>query len=226
MQIVILAAGRGTRMKDLTSNVPKPMLQIKGKPILAHKIEALPEGIDEVIFVIGYLGEKIKEYFGDAYAGKKISYVVQEKLNGTGGAVHLVKDLIKDDFLVMMGDDLYVKKDVARLMAHKFALLGLEVGNPKQFGIIMLDNKGDLVDVIEKPDISGPAFANIGCYKLNRNFFDYPLVSIGSGEYGLPQTLVQMRDRYDVAVEKATDWFAIGNPDNLKRAQEIIEKFI
>ncbi|KKQ79283.1 MAG: hypothetical protein UT03_C0063G0001, partial [Candidatus Moranbacteria bacterium GW2011_GWD2_38_7] len=65
MQIVILAAGRGTRMKDLTDNVPKPMLQINGKPILAYKLEALPEEIDEVIFVVGYFGNQIQQYFGE-----------------------------------------------------------------------------------------------------------------------------------------------------------------
>lgn len=169
MQIVILAAGRGTRMNELTDEVPKPMLEIKGKPILAYKIEALPKEIDEVIFVIGYLGNQIQKYFGDLYAGKKISYAVQENLNGTGGAVHLVKDLIKDDFLVMMGDDLYIRDDVARIMKHDFALLGLEVDDPRKFGVLYLNENGDLENIVEKPNIPGPAFANIALYKLNNN---------------------------------------------------------
>src|SRR6266567_4022874 len=175
MQIVILAAGRGTRMKDLTDSVPKPMLQINSKPILAYKLEALPEEIDEVIFVIGYLGNLIQQYFGDFYAGKKISYVEQKELNGGGAAVHLVKDLLRDDFLVMMGDDLYSKKDVENIMKHDFTILGLEVQEPKRFGIISLDGKGDLEKVVEKPDIAGPALANTALYKLKKNFFDYEL---------------------------------------------------
>ncbi|EKE12031.1 MAG: hypothetical protein ACD_14C00037G0001 [uncultured bacterium] len=226
MQIVILAAGRGTRMKDLTDNVPKPMLQINGKPILAYKLEALPEEIDEVIFVVGYFGNQIQQYFGEVYAGRKITYVVQEELNGTGGAVNLVKDLIGDDFLVMMGDDLYLRLDIQNCLKHDLAVLGLEVSNPNKFGIISLNSDGSLAEIIEKPEIPGPALANIGLYKLNKKFFDYAMVSIGRGEYGLPQTLAQMAKDFPVKVEKALDWFPIGNPDDLEKAAEIIDKFL
>ncbi|MDD5396824.1 MAG: nucleotidyltransferase family protein [Candidatus Moranbacteria bacterium] len=226
MQIVILAAGRGTRMKDLTDSVPKPMLEIKGKPILAYKIEALPEKVEEVIFVVGYLGGQIQEYFGDSYAGKKISYVVQEQLNGTGGAVQLVKDLIKDDFLLMMADDLYMKKDVEKLMHHDLAMLGLEVDDPKKFGIIYLNKDGNLKNIIEKPDISGPAFANIALYKLNKKFFDYPMTLSERGEYEIIQPISSMAQDFSFHVEKATDWFPIGNPEDLKKAEDIIDKFI
>lgn len=226
MQIVILAAGRGTRMKDLTDNVPKPMLEINGKPILAYKIEALPKEIDEVIFVIGYLGNQIQKYFGDFYAGRKIFYVVQKELNGSGAAVHLAKGLLKNDFVVMMGDDLYIKDDVSKILKHEFAVLGLEVLNPRQFGVISMNENGALEEIVEKPDIDGRALANIGLYKLNKKFFDYAFVSIGKGEFGLPQTLAVLAKDFPVKVEKASDWFAIGNPDDLERAKYIINRFI
>ena len=226
MQIVILAAGRGTRMKDLTDNVPKPMLQINSRPILAYKLEALPEKIDEVIFVIGYLGNQIQQYFGDFYCGRKISYVVQQELNGSGGALNLVKDLLRDDFLVMMGDDLYMRDDIINCMSRDLAVLGFEVNNPNKFGIISLDDSGNLAAIIEKPEMSGPALANIALYKLNKKFFDYPMVSIGRGEYGLPQTIALMANEYPVNVIRATDWFPIGNPDDLEKATLVIDKFI
>lgn len=224
--MVILAAGRGTRMKELTDNTPKPMLKIQGKPLLAHKVEVLPEEIDEVIFVIGYLGERIKEYFGDFYAGKKISYVEQKDLDGSGGAVHLVKDFIKDDFLVMNGDDLYVKGDIENILKYDLAMLGLEIGESDKFGVIKFDEQGNLEEIIEKGKVVGTAFANIGLYKLNKKFFDYPLVQIGKGEFGLPQTLVLVAKDLPVHVEKATDWFPIGDPEQLEKAQTEIEKFI
>jgi bifunctional UDP-N-acetylglucosamine pyrophosphorylase/glucosamine-1-phosphate N-acetyltransferase len=225
MQVVILAAGRGTRMKELTDNVPKPMLEINGKPILAYKLEALPEEIDEVIFIVGYLASQVQEYFGQSYAGKKISYIVQEKLNGSGAAVHLAKDILKNDFLVMNGDDLYLEEDIKNLIDYDIATLGLEVENPRSFGIFVFNEKGKLKEIVEKPDMDGPAFANIGMYKLNRDFFNYPLISINAEEYGLPQTMMQMIDKYEIIVEKATDWFPIGNPYDLKKAEEIIDKF-
>ena len=212
-------------MKDLTDNVPKPMLEINGKPILAHKLETLPKEIDEVIFVIGYLGNQIQKYFGDFYAGKKISYVVQEVLNGTGGAVQLAKDLIKGDFLVMMGDDLYLKTDIEKCLQCDLAVLGLEVDNPSKFGVISLNENGQLLEIVEKPNITGSALVNIGLYKLNKKFFEYEIVSLENGEFGLPQTLAIMAKDFPVQVVKAENWFAIGSPEDLEKAEEIIEKF-
>lgn len=213
-------------MNNLTDAIPKPMLEIKGKPILAHKIEALPKEIDEVILVVGYLKERIREYFGENYDGRKIIYVEQEKLDGTGGAIHLAKNILKGKFLAMMGDDLYSKKDIENIMKHELAILGFEVSDPERFGIIKLDDSGKVIDIVEKPKMKGPALANIGLYVLNDKFFDYGLVDIGKGEYGLPQTMMLMRDQYDIYAEKASGWFPIGNPDDLEKAQHIIDKFI
>jgi NDP-sugar pyrophosphorylase family protein len=226
MQIVILAAGRGTRMSDLTDYVPKPMLKINEKPILAYKLEALPDEVDEVIFIIGYLGNKIQEYFGDFYAGRKISYVVQEKLNGTGGAIALVKDLVEDDFFVMNGDDLYMENDIKAMMKHDLSMLAVEFENPGQFGVVIVDEKGNLVETIEKPKMLQRALVNTGLYKLNKNFFDYPPVLMENGEFSLPATLVSMTDKYFIKIEKATDWFPIGSPENFEKAAKIIDKFI
>jgi NDP-sugar pyrophosphorylase family protein len=227
MQIVILAAGRGVRMGDLTVETPKPMLEIQGKPILAHKIEALPEGVDEVIIVVGYLRDQIQRYFKDEYAGRKIRYVIQEKLEGTGGAIHLAKEILRDDFLVMMGDDLYMKGDIEKMTKHDLALLGFEIMNPKSFGVISLDEKGNLRETRENKNIEGIALVNTGLYKLNRKFFDYPLVKLdGKEEFGLPQGLALMAEVHTVHVERASSWFPIGNPEDLEKAQTLIEKFI
>lgn len=225
MQIVILTAGRGTRMRELTDNVPKNMLLIKDRPILAYKLEALPAEIDEVIFVIGYLGNQIKEYFGDFYGGKKISYVVQAKPDGTGSAVHLAKNLVNADFLVMNGDDLYLKKDIENISKHELALLGLEITESNKFGVIEINQAGNLKKIIERGEVIETALANVGLYKLNKKFFDYPLVDIGNGEFGLPQTLAVMAKDFPVKVEKASDWFPIGDPQQLEKAQKIIGKF-
>jgi len=92
---VILAAGRGTRMNHLCNNCPKPMLAIQGKPKLEYTLDTLPENVDEVIFIVGYLKRIIQDHFGSEYKGKKIRYVEQKELNGTGGAIHLVKNMIQ-----------------------------------------------------------------------------------------------------------------------------------
>lgn len=226
MQIVILAAGNGVRMGKLTRSVPKPMLKIKGKPILEHKINALPKEIDEVILVIGYRGEQIMNYFKKSFAGKKIRYFFQTKLNGTGGAIHLVKSTLNDRFLVMMGDDLYLKKDLKKLLKHELGVLAIEINNSGQSGGLKTNRRGNLVEVIERDKSSKNKLVNTGAYILNKEFFKYDLVPIGKEEFGLPQTLAKMSDKYKIKVEKATLWHSIGFPEDLEKAEEIIHKFL
>ena len=109
MQCVILAAGRGTRMGSFTDDVPKPMLPILGKPMLEWKLEMLPQEIDEVIITVGYLGGRISAYFGDTWKGRRMRYVRQDVLDGSGGSIKLVHDSVPLSFpvLVTMGDDFY-----------------------------------------------------------------------------------------------------------------------
>jgi bifunctional UDP-N-acetylglucosamine pyrophosphorylase/glucosamine-1-phosphate N-acetyltransferase len=225
MQAVILAAGRGKRMKHLTQATTKPMLKIKGKPLLEHKINALPKKIKEIIFIIGYHGDHILSHFKRYFAGRRIIYVVQTDINGTGGALHLAKSILRDKFLVIMGDDLYHKKDLEKLLEHDLAILGYEVADSSQFGIIKTDKRGNMTDVIEKPKRSKHKLANTGAYVINKKFFEYELVSIGKGEFGLPQTLAKMSRDYKIKVEKAKAWHPIGSPDDLKKAEEVLHLF-
>lgn len=226
MQAVILAAGRGKRMLHLTDNIPKPMLKINGKPLLEHKIEALPKEIDEIIFVIGYYGEHIMNYFGHEFKGKKIRYIFQKNLNGTGGAIHLARMFLENKFMVVYGDDLYRKKDLQKLTKHGLAVLAREVDDTSRFGIIKTDRKGNLLEIIEKPKRSKEKLAAVGIFMLNKKFFDYELVSVGNGEFGLPQTLATMAKDYPIKIVKATMWHPIGNPEDLKNAEKVINKFI
>lgn len=225
MQAVILAAGKGTRMRPLTYDIPKPMLPVAGKPILEHTLGFLPKEIDEVIFVVNYLGEHIRKHFGDEFGGRKITYVHQDTLNGTGGAVHCCKDVINGKFLVLMGDDLYHRDDLAKMIEFPFSILAIHVDDCSRFGVFKIDEHHHLVDIIEKPKEGGPGLANIGAYVLSKHFFDYPLVQISETEFGLPQTLVQMAQDEKIKIIKAHDWHPIGNPDDLGKAEEIIRRF-
>lgn len=221
-----MAAGRGKRMKGLTRATTKPMLKIKGKPILEHKINALPKKIKEVIFVVGYYADHIIRHFKRHFNGRRIIYVFQHDINGTGGALHLAKCILKDRFMVMMGDDLYHKKDLENLMQHDLAILGYEVDDPSLFGVIKTNKKGHMVDVVEKPKNSRYKLVNTGVYMLNRKFFEYDLAYIGNGEFGLPQTMAKMARSHKIKVEKARAWHPIGNPENLKKAEEVLHLFI
>lgn len=215
-------------MGKLTECTPKPMLPILGKPLLEWKIALLPEEIDEVIITIGHLGEQIETYFGYEWQGRKISYVHQKNLDGTGGSIRSVyesKQLIFP-ILVIMGDDLYLTEDLERLMKHSLAVLGCEVSNSSQFGVLCTDETGALMRIMEKPHPAEYKLVNTGAYILNEHFFEYPLVPISEKEYGLPQTLVQMKEKYNIVVEKTNVWFPIGTPEALETAQTKIKRFL
>ena len=222
MQLVILAAGRGTRMGELTNSTPKPMLEVAGRDLLRHKLEALPEEIDEVVMVIGYLGDKIKASFGDSYNGRPIKYVHQEKLEGTGKALWLCKDLLKDKFMVMMGDDIYSKDDVIKCAKNDWAILVKRIEIMKRGGRIILDEKGHLKDIIEGENHNVKnAITNTGLYVLKKEIFNYELVKLANKEeWGLPQTLLKAVKDFKVKVVESTFWLPLSEPIDLKLAEE------
>jgi UDP-N-acetylglucosamine diphosphorylase / glucose-1-phosphate thymidylyltransferase / UDP-N-acetylgalactosamine diphosphorylase / glucosamine-1-phosphate N-acetyltransferase / galactosamine-1-phosphate N-acetyltransferase len=226
MQAVIMAAGLGTRMRPVTYKTPKGMLEIKGRPLLEWTFDFLPEEITEVIITVNHLGDQIKNHFGEEWKGRKVKYVFQKELNGTGGSIDACKDYLSDKFIVVNGDDLFYKKDLEKLCQEDLAILAYEVEDPSKYGVFKLDKEGHLIDVIERPKTKEFRLINIGAYALNKKFFDYDLVRITETEFGLPQTLAKMTDKYKVKVIPATHWFPVGCPEDLEKAQTEIEKFL
>src|SRR5688572_19932255 len=101
MQAVIMAAGLGTRLRPHTLTTPKPMLSVAGRPILEWTFASLPPEVDEVVLVVNYLKDKIVGHFGDSWQGRKISYVEQTELRGTGDALSRCRAILSGKFLVM-----------------------------------------------------------------------------------------------------------------------------
>jgi NDP-sugar pyrophosphorylase family protein len=128
---------------------------------------------------------------------------------------------------VINGDDLYCKNDIKEMLSNGLSVLAYEIENPKRFGVLKMDENGNLIDIIEnKGEIMGKQLINTGTYKLNKKFFDYDLVPISETEFGLPQTMMQMAKEYPVKIVRASEWFPIGFPEDLVKAEEIIDKFI
>lgn len=209
-------------MGELTKSTPKPMLKVLDKPLLEHHLEILPDEIDEVIFVIGYLGERIREYFGDEWKGRRIRYVVQDRLDGSAGAVRLAKDMLQGRFMVTMGDDLYRMNDLEKLLRHPLAILGLFVEDAASFGIMTEDADGNLLGVVERPHGFKDGLVNTGAYVLDTDFFGYEPVRITDTEFGLPQTLAVMAKDRAVKVERASGWQPVGNPDDFPKAERFL----
>lgn len=225
MQCVILAAGRGTRMGELTENVPKPMLPLLGKPMLEWKLEMLPEAIDEVVFIIGYHGNQIERYFGDRFGGKRISYVVQDVLNGTGGALALTNDIVSERFLVAMGDDLYAREDLERLLAENLAVLAYETDRAEPYGLLDTDARGNLTNIVERPHGRREGLVNAAAYMLDRRIFDEPFVSINGTEFGLPQALVALGRQSPVRVVTTMRWQPLGSPEDIPRGEAFLKRY-
>jgi bifunctional UDP-N-acetylglucosamine pyrophosphorylase/glucosamine-1-phosphate N-acetyltransferase len=210
-------------MGDLTNDTPKPMLAVSEKPFLEHRLELLPEEITDVIFVIGYLAARVRNHFGNEWKGRKVSYVVQEELNGTAGAIQLAKDLVGDKFLVTNGDDFYHPEDLQKLMRHETAVLGYEVQDASPYGIMLTDDEGHLADIVEKPHGYKRGVINTGAYMLSRDFFNYPPVRITEKEFGLPQTLMTMKDDCAIKVVKAKMWQPLGSPEDFAGAEAFLK---
>ena len=209
MQAVILAAGKGLRLRPFTEKHPKPLIPVAHKPLIKYTLETLPDSITEIIIVIGYLGQQIQDYLGDSWNGKPIKYVVQENLVGTGDALLQAKDLVEQNFLVVNGDDLYSKDDLTALLKYDYSILAWESTVPYPFGLSVLEN-GQLVGFDPKS-----ALLNCGAYHLTKDFFKNPLAEIqvhDKTEYSLPHTLVNIAQHEQVMVVSATHWFPVGTP--------------
>lgn len=227
MQAVILAAGRGTRMKDLTNDIPKPMLQVLGKSLIEHKLEVLPETVDEVILVIGYHGDVIRAAFGDSWNGKRIRYVVQEELNGTMASLALARPYLTGRFVVMMGDDLYAREDIDTCFASPdWSVLVQQTDSMGAGGRMVMDEAGHIVAIEEGDHRGKPGLMNTNMLVLDPRIFDYPMVpkATGSDEYGLPQTVLaaSLASGIPLRAIAATFWFQITAPEDLVAAERVL----
>ncbi len=159
MKAIILAGGLGTRLRPLTDNTPKPLLPVKGKPIIEHAILNFKKhGIEDIILSIGYKADIIKEYFGDGSKyGVKISYCIEDQPMGTGGALKMASAGIDETFVAINGDNLADFDWTAAIETHKknnakVTLQLFPVEDVTKFGIARLDD-GRIIEFIEKPTV-------------------------------------------------------------------------
>ncbi|MDO8676901.1 MAG: nucleotidyltransferase family protein [Candidatus Azambacteria bacterium] len=225
MKAIILAAGDGIRMRPLTLKIPKPLLKINGRPILDYIISCLPNEVNELIIVIGYRGEQIKNYCGDEFLGKKINYVWQKEKLGTYHALKLCEPLISKNerFFVLYADDLHGKKGIKDCLNHNYALLVERVEDPKKFGVVRLNEDNSIAEIIEKPDKPLSDLVSTGILLLDSKVFEYEADRHPSGEYYLTSAISKMlKNGYKIFAVKSTMWLPIGYPEDIKKAEEIM----
>ena len=225
---VLLAAGRGTRMRDLTEALPKPMLEVRGKPVLQHIVEGLRDnGLTSLLIVVGWRGEVVKEFFGDgSNLSVKIDYETQTVQDGTGRVVALAQNFVgADPFLLSYGDILIAPENYRRI---RDALAGAEAvisvkrsDDVSQGGAVFLNDKFELTDLREKPKPGEPTspWYNAGVYAFQRSIFDYiaKLEPSPRGEYELTDAIrnLALGGKKVQAIEIAGDWADVRDPEIL-----------
>lgn len=226
MQAVILAAGSSTRAYPLTLTKPKPLLKAAGRTLIEHNLDQLKGLVDEVILVVGYKKsliidfiEKIKKDYSF-----QIRLVEQKEQLGTGHALMLCKDLIKERFVLMMGDDLYSRDDIRKCLKHRYCVLAKKVEDPERFGVII--QKGSKAwEIAEKPQLFVSDLANCALYALDREALEHleRLKRSKRGEYEATDLIKEIRTE-GIDIEKADFWIPIGYPWDLLKADQLLRK--
>ena len=231
---VTLAAGRGTRMGELTDDRPKPMLSLEGRPMLAHQIERLEAaGMEQILVVIGYKGQLVRDYFEEhPPALARLDYVVQQTADGTGSAAKLARDFAGEDaFLMVYGDNLVdasvysaMLEEAARaemVMAVKY------VEDPYQGGAVYVD--GDRVTkIVEKPP-QGTAtthWINAGIYVFRPSVFaELDRLELSPrGEYELTDAVHGLLSSGRRVGWRPIEgyWRDVGRPEDLSSASDFV----
>jgi len=225
---VVLAGGRGTRMRELTDELPKPMLQVRGKPVLQHIIEGLRDAnLTDILVVVGWQAEVVCNFFGDgSKLGARLQYATQIVQDGTGKVVELAGEFVgPDPFVLSYGDILIAPENYPRICA---ALAGAEAvvsvkrnEDVTQGGAVFVNENFELIDLREKPkpaELTSPWY-NAGIYAFRSTIFDYiaKLERSSRGEYELTDAIrnLALAGNKVQALELVGDWADVRDPEIL-----------
>ena len=224
---VVLAAGRGTRMRPLTDRQPKPLLPVGDRPLLAHVLDAAVDVVDAFVIVTGYRGAQIREAIGDRYRDRPVHFVQQADPQGTAHAVGQAAPVVDERFVVLNGDVL-VDPSLPRALADAggTAVAATEVADPRSYGVISRAPEGTLTGIVEKPADPPTSLANVGCYAFDPDVFEYidrtPVSD--RGEYEITTTLeLLLADGRPISVASYDGtWLDVGRPWELLTATETV----
>lgn len=223
MHAVILAAGRGTRMRPLSLITPKPMLPVGDRPLVGYVADAaVAAGADELTFVVGDADGHLQEYFGDRYRGTPVSYAVQDPPAGTADAVRCALSHVVGRFAVLNGDNLFDAAAIADLFERDAAVLAHRVDDPREYGVLSTRDSR-VTGIVEKPDDPPTDLANAGAYVFPasmRDSFDVPQSS--RGEHEITDAVETLIAEFDVAAVETERWLDVARPEDFVRANELV----
>jgi len=233
MKAIIPVAGAGTRLRPLTYTQPKPLIPVAGKPIISFIIDQLQEiGVKEFVFVIGYLGEKIKNYVESTYPEMHKTFVTQESRLGSAHAIWVAREELRDaeELIIFFGDTI-IDVDFDRVMSEPSSCLCVhKVDDPRGFGVVEFDEDGKINRLVEKPRIPRSNLAMVGFYKIKEvnMLMDALEFNIShnirsAGEFPLTDALMRMIDEgVSFSPISVDNWFNCGKKDVLLETNAIL----
>jgi dTDP-glucose pyrophosphorylase len=227
---VILAAGRGTRMRELTVDFPKPMIEVRGKPILQHIVEGLRDaGVCRFVIIVGYHAETVQNFFGDGRRHNvDIEYVTQTVQDGTGRVVALARDFADGSPFILSYGDILISpenyKRVVDLPDDCEAIITVTRGEDvSKGGAVFVNDQMDLVDLREKPkpgESTSPWY-NAGLYAFRPGIFEFiaSLKPSPRGEYELTDAIRNLAHsgKKVQALELTGEWADVRDPEILAK---------
>ncbi len=226
MKAFIPVAGIGSRLRPHTHTQPKALIPVAGKPILGHIVDGLiQEGIDEIVFIIGYLGDKIESYVTGAYPKLKSHFVIQTTGKGIAHALWLAREYLpeKDDILIVLGDTIW-DAELRKVLQSEHSSLGvMKVSDPRDFGVAQTDPDGFIINLVEKPRIPKSNLALIGVYFIKhaeklREALEYNIANEvkTNNEFHLTDVLMRMIEQGErINTFSVEAWFDCGKKEIL-----------
>jgi UDP-N-acetylglucosamine diphosphorylase / glucose-1-phosphate thymidylyltransferase / UDP-N-acetylgalactosamine diphosphorylase / glucosamine-1-phosphate N-acetyltransferase / galactosamine-1-phosphate N-acetyltransferase len=230
---VVLAAGRGTRMRELTAEFPKPMIAVHGKPVLQHIIEGLHHaGIREFLVVVGYRADALQDFFGDGSRhNTSIHYATQTVQDGTGRVVDLSRDFVGNSPFILSYGDILVDpvnyKHVVDLADNVEAIVTVTRGEDvSKGGAVFLNERMELLDLREKSQQGEPTspWYNAGLYAFRPSIFEFTakLQPSPRGEYELTDAIRDLAQsgKKVQALELTGEWADVRDPEILAKLNQ------
>jgi len=234
MKAIIPVAGAGTKLRPHSYTQPKALIPLAGKTVLSIIIDQLKEaGINEFIFIVGYLGEKIEDYVKNKYPDLTAHYVHQTDRQGVGHAVRLTGNLVnKDEVFVVLGDTI-CEYDVKEVVNSPDSMIGVrKVDDPRDFGVAEIDEDGYIEHVVEKPQIPKSNMAMVGIYKIKESEQLFQCLEDNireglrsHGEYSLTDALdCMIKKGAKFKSFKVENWFDCGRKETLLESNALLLK--
>jgi dTDP-glucose pyrophosphorylase len=227
---VLLAAGRGTRMRELTQDLPKPMIEVRGKPVLQHIVEGLRvAGVRRFLIIVGYRADAVQNFFGDGTRYKiDVQYATQVAQDGTGRVVDLARNFVGDSAFVLAYGDILVAPENYQCIVDPAddveALISVTRGEDvSKGGAVFLNDKFELVDLREKSNPGEPTspWYNAGLYAFRTSIFNFTakLKPSPRGEYELTDAIRELAQsgKKVKALELAGEWADVRDPEILAK---------